>query len=47
MANKKVQIQLLNENTGAVIEDVDPITSAATVLFQIEKHFNKNMMLIN
>ena len=33
MAKKKVQIQLLNENTGAVIEDVDPLTSADAVTF--------------
>ena len=33
MAKKKVQIQLLNENTGAVIEDVYPLTSADAVTF--------------
>ena len=33
MAKKKVQIQLLNEKTGAVIEDVDPLTSADAVTF--------------
>lgn len=33
MAKKKVQIQLLNEHTGAVIEDVDPLTSADAVTF--------------
>ena len=33
MAKKKVQIQLLNEKTGAVIEDVDPVTSADAVTF--------------
>lgn len=31
---KKVRIQLLNPETGAVIEDVDPLTSSSAVYFE-------------
>ena len=41
MAKKKVQIQLLNENTGAVIEDVDPLTSADAVTFSDGETFQQ------
>lgn len=33
MALKKVQIQLLNEETGEVIEDVTPLTEAESVVY--------------
>ena len=41
MAKKKVQIQLLNEKTGAVIEDVDPLTSADAVTFSDGETFQQ------
>ena len=41
MAKKKVQIQLLNENTGAVIEDVNPLTSADAVTFNDGETFQQ------
>lgn len=43
MANKKVQIQLLNEETGAVIEDVDPITSPEAVMFEDGKNLTETL----
>lgn len=33
MAQKKVQIQLMDERTGEVIEDVTPLTEAESVLY--------------
>ncbi len=41
---KKVQIQLLDVNTGDPIEDVDPLTSAEAVTFS--KYGNKNLRRI-
>lgn len=41
MAKKKVQIQLLDTNSGAVIEDVDPLTSADAVTFSDGETFQQ------
>ena len=43
MANKKVQVQLLDEKTGAVIEDVDVLTTAECVRFADGKTFQDKL----
>lgn len=43
MANKKVQVQLLDEQTGVVIEDVDVLTTAECVRFTDGKTFQDKL----
>lgn len=43
MANKKVQVQLLDEQTGVVIEDVDVLTTAECVRFADGKTFQDKL----
>lgn len=43
MSLKKVQIQLLNEETGDVIEDVTPLTEAGSVVFADGETFQEKL----
>lgn len=43
MANKKVQVELLDEQTGAVIEPVDVLTSADCVTFTDGETFQQKL----
>lgn len=43
MANKKVQVQLLDEQTGQVIEDVDVLTTADCVTFTDGQTFQQKL----
>lgn len=43
MANKKVRVQLLSESTGAVIDEVDVLTSADSVTFDDGENFQQKL----
>ncbi|MEG2787338.1 MAG: hypothetical protein RR942_05900 [Romboutsia sp.] len=45
MTLKKVRVQLLNEQTGAVEEEVDVVTSADSVVFEDGETFQQKLRL--